>query len=344
MSRLELRGITKRFGETEVLREISMVVEAEQLVALLGASGAGKSTLLRLVAGFERPDTGEIWLDGLPLATPTVFVTPERRGIGLVPQEAALFGHLTVAENISFGLRGVSAAERAARVTELLQLIGIPDLAKRRPDQLSGGQQQRVALARALAPRPKFLLLDEPFSALDVELRERLRQDVKRVLRAEGATALLVTHDQEEALSLADRVAILRDGSIAQYGTPAEIYNAPVDVGVATFLGDSVVIEGRVVDGKVETGLGRLTALNQVVEGAVGKVAIRPENFYLQPNPNGEAQVVARTFFGHDAILEVQTPQLRVRARSNGPFAPEVGMRVTVWVRGSVNFYPELAT
>lgn len=342
MSRLELREVSKSFGATEVLRKVSLDVPERQLVALLGASGAGKSTLLRLVAGFERPDAGEIWLDGLLLASAAQSVAPERRGIGLVPQEAALFGHLTVAENVGFGLRGLRQAERAARIAELLELIEIPELAQRRPDQLSGGQQQRVALARALAPHPKFLLLDEPFSALDVELRERLRQDVRRVLRAEGVTALLVTHDQEEALSLADRVAILRDGAIAQYGPPAEIYNAPVDVGVATFLGDSVVIDGNVVEGKVVTGLGRLTPLNQVQDGARGKVAIRPENFYLQPNPNGDAVVVGRTFFGHDAILEVDTPQLRVRARSNGPFAPEVGMRVTVWVRGLVNFYPDV--
>lgn len=341
MSRLELRAVSKRFGDTQVLRAVSLHVAERQLVALLGSSGAGKSTLLRLVAGFERPDAGEIWLDGVLLASSDRNVAPERRGIGLVPQEAALFGHLTVAENVGFGLRGWKPAERAARVAELLELIEIPELADRRPDQLSGGQQQRVALARALAPRPKFLLLDEPFSALDVELRERLRQDVRRVLKSEGATALLVTHDQEEALSLADRVAILRDGEIAQYGAPAEIYNAPVDVGVATFLGDSVVIDGEVVDGKVLTGLGRLTPLNQVAAGARGKVAIRPENFYLQPNPNGDSTVVDRTFFGHDAILEVETPQLRIRARSNGPFAPEVGMKVTVWVRGSVNFYPE---
>ena len=341
MSRLELRGVSKSFGGTAVLRNVSLQVAERQLVALLGSSGAGKSTLLRLVAGFERPDAGEIWLDGVQLASATGSVAPEKRGIGLVPQEAALFGHLTVAENIGFGLRGVKPGDRASRVAELLRLIEIPELADRRPDQLSGGQQQRVALARALAPRPKFLLLDEPFSALDVELRERLRQDVRRVLKAEGATALLVTHDQEEALSLADRVAILRDGEIAQYGAPAEIYNAPVDVGVATFLGDSVVIDGEVVEGKVVTGLGRLTPLNQVQDGARGKVAIRPENFYLQPNPNGDSVVAARTFFGHDAILEVDTPQLRVRARSNGPFAPEVGMRVTVWVRGSVNFYPD---
>jgi iron(III) transport system ATP-binding protein len=199
---------------------------------------------------------------------------------------------------------------------------------------------QRVALARALAPKPKLVLLDEPFGALDAELRERLRNDVRRIIRAEGVSAILVTHDQEEALSLADRVAVLREGRIIQVGTPTEIYNAPADIGIATFLGDSVLIDGKVIEGKVVTDLGKLTALNQVVEGQSGVVAIRSENFYLQPNPTGDSEVVGRVFFGHDAVVEVQTPSLRIKARSNGPFAPEVGMKVTVWVRGAVNFYP----
>jgi iron(III) transport system ATP-binding protein len=185
-----------------------------------------------------------------------------------------------------------------------------------------------------------LVLLDEPFSALDAELREVLRAEVKAVLKAEGATAILVTHDQEEALSLADRVAVMRGGTIIQVGTPTEIYNAPADLGIATFLGDSVLIEGEVVEDKVHTALGKLTALNHIEPGQKGVVAVRSENFYLQPNPNGESEVIGRVFFGHDAVVEVQTPSQKIRARSNGPFAPEVGMRVTVWVRGAVNFYP----
>jgi iron(III) transport system ATP-binding protein len=214
------------------------------------------------------------------------------------------------------------------------------EFASRMPQELSGGQVQRVALARALAPKPKLVLLDEPFSALDAELRGQLREEVRQVLRAEGATAVLVTHDQEEALSLADRVAVLREGKIIQVGSPSEIYNSPADVGIATFLGESVLVDGKVSGGKILTDLGSLSALNNVAEGATGVVAIRSENFYLQPNPTGDSEVVGRVFFGHDALVEVQTPKLRIRARSNGPFAPEVGMRVTVWVRGAVNFYP----
>jgi iron(III) transport system ATP-binding protein len=209
------------------------------------------------------------------------------------------------------------------------------------PHELSGGQAQRVSVARALAPRPKLVLLDEPFSALDQELRDQLRNDVRRVLKAESATAILVTHDQEEALSMADRVAVMRNGGIAQIGAPQDIYASPVDVGIATFLGDSVIISGKIHDGKIETDLGKLNPLNWVSEGATGKVAIRPENFYLQPNPKAENFVIGRTFYGHDALLEVQTPTIRIKARSNGPFAPEIGMPVTIWVRGAVNFYSE---
>jgi iron(III) transport system ATP-binding protein len=346
VSLLKIENLAKSFEGTKgqpatnVLHSLNLTVRQGELAAVLGASGVGKSTLLRLIAGFEAPTEGTISLDGKVISTPQAVTTPEQRSIGIVPQDAALFGHLSVAQNVGFGLAALSKQARTDRVAELLKLVELSDLADRKPAQLSGGQQQRVALARALAPKPKLVLLDEPFSALDAELRDRLRADVKRALRAEGATAILVTHDQEEALSIADRVAVLRDGTIAQVGSPLEIYNAPADVGIATFLGDSVVIDGRIEGGKVITDLGKLTPLNQVVEGDSGTVAIRYENFYLQPNPAGDAEVISRTFFGHDAVLEVQTPKTTIKARSNGPFAPEVGMRVTVWVRGSVNFYP----
>lgn len=340
MPLLSISNISVAFDDQKVLNDVSLSLEKGSLLAVLGPSGAGKSTLLRLIAGFEPVSSGEITLDGTLLSSHAITVAPEKRSIGIVPQDAALFPHLSVRENIGFGLSKLSSAERSARVSELLDLTRLGELADRRPDQLSGGQAQRVALARALAPKPKLVLLDEPFSALDAELRAQLREEVREVLRAENATAILVTHDQEEALSLADRVAVLREGEVVQVGSPAEIYNSPVDVGIATFLGDSVLVDGTIEDGKVVTDLGKLTPLNQVVEGAKGVVAIRSENFYLQPNPKGDSEVVGRVFFGHDAVLEVRTPKLTIRARSNGPFSPEVGMRVTVWVRGSVNFYP----
>ena len=301
MATLNLRGLKKSFGDFEVLSGVDLFVEDQELVAVLGASGSGKSTLLRLIAGFEKPTAGTIELAGDEISSVNKVLVPEKRNIGIVPQDAALFPHLSVSQNIGFGL---------------------------------------VALARALAPRPAIVLMDEPFSALDAELRTRLRLDVKAILQKEGATAILVTHDQEEALSLADRVAVLRSGQIVQVGSPTEIYNSPVDIGIATFLGDSVLIDGEVKNGKVVTLLGALSPLNKVTEGQVGRVAIRGENFYLLPNPKGEGEVVGQVFFGHDAVVEVVTKGIKIRARSNGPFAPEVGMRVSVWVRGSVNFYP----
>ncbi|MFZ8887767.1 MAG: ABC transporter ATP-binding protein [Actinobacteria bacterium] len=340
MPLLEINDVSVSFGDTEVLSGISLELESKQLLAVLGASGAGKSTLMRLIAGFDSVGGGSIVLDGEILSDSLRTVAPERRSIGIVPQDSALFPHLNVSQNIGFGLSGLSKEAKAERVGELLRLIRMEEFASRMPQELSGGQVQRVALARALAPRPKLVLLDEPFSALDAELRGQLREEVRQVLRAEGATAVLVTHDQEEALSLADRVAVLREGKIIQVGSPSEIYNSPADVGIATFLGESVLVDGKVSGGKILTDLGSLSALNNVAEGATGVVAIRSENFYLQPNPTGDSEVVGRVFFGHDALVEVQTPKLRIRARSNGPFAPEVGMRVTVWVRGAVNFYP----
>ena len=340
MTLLSIKNLSVKFGEQEILHDLNLEVEQNELLAILGSSGAGKSTLLRLIAGFEIPAGGEIWLNGTRVSSVNTLLAPEQRGIGIVPQDAALFPHLSVAGNIEFGLLGMDKTQKKARVAELLRLIRMEEFADRKPDQLSGGQAQRVALARALAKKPALVLLDEPFSALDAELRDALRAEVKAVLKAEGATAILVTHDQEEALSLADRVAVMRTGTIIQVGTPSEIYNSPVDLGIATFLGDSVLIEGEVVAGKVHTSLGKLTALNHIESGQKGVVAIRSENFYLQPNPNGDSEVIGRVFFGHDAVVEVQTPSQKIRARSNGPFAPEVGMRVTVWVRGAVNFYP----
>jgi iron(III) transport system ATP-binding protein len=322
------------------LRNVSLTLEQHQLLAILGPSGAGKSSLLRVLAGFEHQHQGSISLSGQVLSAEGVFVPPEKRNMGIVPQDSALFPHLSVRKNIGFGLSRLSQSAQDQRINELIELVKLESVADRMPDQLSGGQAQRVALARALAPKPKLILLDEPFSALDAELREQLRNDVLQVLRKEGATAILVTHDQEEALSLSDRVAVLREGTIVQVGSPREIYNSPVDIGIATFLGDSVLVDGHVSGGKIETSLGKLSALNHVEEGQHGVVAIRSENFFLQPNPNGDSEVVGRVFFGHDAIVEVQTPGVKIRARSNGPFAPEVGMRVTVWVRGAVNFYP----
>jgi iron(III) transport system ATP-binding protein len=338
---LALTDVSKAFGSQKVLTNLFLDVADGEFVAILGSSGSGKTTLLRLIAGFDDPDTGEISISGKLVAGKNIFVPAEARKVGYVPQDAALFPHLSVSENIAFGLKGLSKPARTARVRELLTLVSMEAFENQSSTSLSGGQKHRIAIARALAPEPELILLDEPFAALDAELRSRIRDEIKDVLDKVSSTTILVTHDQEEALSIADRVALLRDGSFAQIGNPREIYAAPVDLGVATFLGDSVIVDGVIESGKVTTSLGQLTLLNSAKEGGLGKVAIRPENFYLQPDLNGDSIVVGRQFFGHDAVVEVKTPKQLIRARSSGPFAPEVGMKVTVWVRGAVNFYPE---
>jgi iron(III) transport system ATP-binding protein len=338
---LSIQAISKAIAGNQILKNLSLDVQEHEFVAILGSSGSGKTTLLRLISGFDSPDSGEIQIGGQQVFAKGVNVSAEERRVGYVPQDAALFPHLSVAKNIEFGLNKLPASKRSERVAELLKLVDLVGYEDRMPDQLSGGQRHRVALARALAPKPQLILLDEPFSSLDAELRVRLREDVRNVITKTGTTAILVTHDQEEALSIASRVAILRDGEFAQIGNPSEIYQAPADVEMATFLGDSVIINGVIKDDKVVTDLGLLTPLNKVANGATGRVAIRPENFYLQPNPKGEGEVIGRQYFGHDALVEVKLPKLVIQARANGPFAPEIGMKVTVWVRGQVNFYTD---
>ncbi len=340
VTKLKISHVSKSFGDKAVLIDVNLEVPQNKLVTILGTSGGGKTTLLRLIAGFESVDSGEIHIGDRLVSSSSTLTPPEKRNVGYIPQDASLFSHLTVAKNIEFGLQQLNTKAKAQRVHELLELIDLADLADSIPSQLSGGQQQRVAIARALAPNPDVVLLDEPFAALDAQLRTRLRDDVKAILVAAKATAIMVTHDQEEALSIADRVAILRDGRIAQFGTPNEIYSAPVDVRLAQFLGDAVVLPGQISNGKVKTSLGELIPTKQYAESVSGLVAIRPENLYLQPNVNGDGKVIARQYFGHDAIVEVQTKGISVKARTAGPLTPEIGMPVTVWVRGAVNFYP----
>ncbi len=338
---LELRNLTWSVSGNQVLRGINLQLGETEILTILGESGSGKTSLLRLVAGLEVPSGGEIRLAGKPISTSESVLPAANRGIALVPQEGALFPHLSVAANIGFGLHRMSRADRVARVGDMLSLVSLDGLQDRRPAELSGGQQQRVALARALAVRPKLVLLDEPFSALDPALREALRRDVVAVLKRERVAAIMVTHDRDEALSISDRVALLMSGEIVQQGQPAEIYRSPANLGLASFLGESVVVRGEVVADKIRTDLGLLTPLNKATPGATGSVAIRSENFYIQPNPKGDSEVLGTEFFGHDALVTVQTPKLKIRARASGPFAPQPGMRVTVWVRGAVNFYPD---
>src|SRR5690606_15057930 len=264
-------------------------VPAGALTAVLGPSGCGKTTLLRCVAGFERVDAGEIRVGTRLVAGPRLHAAPERRRVAVVPQEGALFPHLSVAGNVAYGLD--RAARRSGRVEEVLALVGLAGYGDRMPHQLSGGQQQRVAVARALAPRPPLVLLDEPFSALDASLRAELRHDVRQALRADGATAVLVTHDQGEALSMADRVAVMRDGRIVQYGTPAEVYGQPVDAWVADFVGEAVLLPARADDAVAHTPLGPVACAG-ADRGEV-TVLIRPEQVRVLPDPQAAPAVTA---------------------------------------------------
>ncbi|MGW0231399.1 ABC transporter ATP-binding protein [Actinopolymorpha singaporensis] len=341
MRSLQLSGITASHSGTPVLHGIDLAVRAGSTTAVLGPSGCGKTTLLRVVAGFMRPDTGEVRVGDEVVAGPGVWVAPEKRGLGYVAQEGNLFPHLDVAANISYGL---PRRERRARagVGDLLELVGLTgDLAHRRPDQLSGGQQQRVALARALARRPRIVLLDEPFSALDPELRVATREAVAAALAHEQATVVLVTHDRAEALSFADQVAIMHEGRLTQVGAPAYVYRAPTDRRSAVSLGEACFLPGWLDNGVVTCALGELPVPDVSGSGPC-EVLIRPEQLRLgEPTASPYVAEVTRTvFYGHDALVELRLDDPRgdsvdVSARVLGDEAPAVGSRVSVRVVGT---------
>jgi iron(III) transport system ATP-binding protein len=341
---LVAEGIVKSFGRQPVLTGFDLDVPEGALAAIVGPSGSGKTTFLRVAAGFERADAGRLLLGDL-VVDGERYVPPEERGIGYVPQEGALFPHLSVRRNIGFGL---SRAVRSARVEELLALVGLAGLGRRYPHQLSGGQQQRVALARALAIRPKVVLLDEPFSSLDAGLRASVRAEVGTVLRAAGTTTVLVTHDQDEALSFADVVAVLRDGKVAQVDTPSRLYRRPLDAGVAAFVGQANVVEGVVVDGAAaRSALGALVLAEAPAGAATVSVLVRPEQLRLAPAAGGEAVtgvVMHEEYYGHDAIVRVRVGEgagaIDVVARIAGEDPPPLGSRVSLQVVGACRAWP----
>jgi iron(III) transport system ATP-binding protein len=295
-------GVTKRFGTVAAVSDSDLCVERGEFVALLGPSGCGKTTLLRLIAGFERPDGGMVAIEDQEVAGPTTFVPPERRRVGIVFQEYALFPHLTVADNVGFGVR---RDDRAGRVSELLRLVGLAGYERRYPHELSGGEQQRVALARALAPRPSVVLLDEPWSNIDPLLRATMREELADILRAIDVTVLVVTHDREEAFTIADRIAVMRHGRVVQTGAPEDLYYAPSDRWVAEFVGEGNFLSGEVEGSLVETLVGRFPVENANGEREVD-VLIRPELLELRPDPAGAGEVVAREFRGHDVFYRVR--------------------------------------
>jgi len=323
---IRLERVTKRFGETTAVDGASLCVERGAVVALLGPSGCGKTTLLRLIAGFERPDAGTVAVAEREVAGAGTWIAPEQRRVGMVFQDYALFPHLTVAENVGFGL---PRRARAARVAELLAIVGLGDLGRRYPHELSGGQQQRVALARALAPSPELVLLDEPWSNVDPFLRESLRAEVSEIIRPLGVTVLLVTHDREEAFSLADRIALMRDGAVVQEGTSEEIYFAPVSRWAAEFVGAANVLTGHVVDGHVETSVGAFPANGASGLGAA-QVLVRPELLELEPDPAGAAEVVAREFRGHDVFYRLLLDGVELVSHRPSTEVVPLGSRVSI--------------
>ncbi|MDO4240557.1 ABC transporter ATP-binding protein [Micrococcus sp.] len=320
------------YGAAPVLAGVDFELATGELLAVLGPSGCGKTTLLRCLAGFERIEAGRISLAGDVVALPRVHVPAHRRQVAVVPQEGALFPHLSVAENVGFGLRHRRPG-RVARIRECLALVGLAGLGERMPHQLSGGQQQRVALARAMAPRPPLILLDEPFGALDAALRTDLRQAVRRALKEDGATAVLVTHDQAEALSVADRVAVMEGGRLRQVGTPEEVYARPADAWVARFVGeaDLLPVLTTTPDGRVRTAAGAVAGI-----GAGTRAVVRPEHVRLTDGGEGvAARVVDVEFRGHELLAALELPDgTAVRARSLR--APVPGSVVTVSLTGPV--------
>jgi iron(III) transport system ATP-binding protein len=312
VSELQITGLEKSYATQSVLRDLDLSVEQGSFVAVLGPSGSGKTTLLRVIAGFERADGGCVRLRGDVVDDDSHFVSSEHRRIGYVPQEGNLFPHLSVERNVGFGLKRED--RRGKRVAELLEMVGLAGLAQRYPHQLSGGQQQRVALARGLAINPALVLLDEPFSSLDATLRASVRHDVLRILRDAGTTAILVTHDQDEALSLADRVAIIRDGHISQFDTPSRLYARPATPELAHEIGEVNFLRGTAKSGRVATPLGLLdiddpsSVDGGVADGTELLVLVRPEQLVISDDVSSEgatARVLHTEFYGHDAVIKL---------------------------------------
>jgi iron(III) transport system ATP-binding protein len=332
--------LTVSFDGSPALDGFSLDVPQGSLTAVVGPSGCGKTTALRAIAGFQAIEAGSITIRDRVVMRPGVSVPPERRGVGMVFQEFALFPHISVAENVGYGVRG---ADRVERVRRTLALVGLDGHGDRFPHELSGGEQQRVALARALAPGPDVVLLDEPFSNLDAPQRERMRRELKRIIRTAGVTAVLVTHDQAEALAIADRLAIMRRGRIVQSGTPVEVYTRPVSPWVARFLGDAMILDGPVSHGQIRTTLGAIPT--SLADGIDAQVMIRPEWVRPRASDSGIGRIVDREFYGHDQRVEIQLDDgSTVDALVPGTIEVVVGTRVDIDVEDAIVYHSAPAT
>jgi iron(III) transport system ATP-binding protein len=347
MTQLAVCGLNKAFGDHPVLADVDLDVPEGSLTAILGPSGSGKTTLLRVIAGFDHADSGTVTLGGTVVDGPGAHVPSEHRRIGYVPQEGSLFPHLTVAANVAFGLPRRERHGRA--IDDLLDAVGMAGLGRRYPHQLSGGQQQRVALARALAIKPSLVLLDEPFGALDANLRATIRADVRRLLSEADATAILVTHDQDEALSTADRVAVLREGSIAQCAAPQDLYTQPVDPELARFVGEANLVDGILDEDSVDTILGSLSihaGRRAILEPGPVTVLVRPEQIDIRAKNGARGlagRIVGYGYHGHDAVVQVKPEQPDSPAlvvRTLGGCRYPAGSPVTLRAHGTVLAWP----
>ena len=352
MTTLELKALFKNYGAVQALNGVDLVVQPGSRTAIVGPSGSGKTSLLRVIAGFEVPDAGRVVLGGQVLANGPDAVPAHRRGIGYVPQDGALFPHLSVEDNVGFGLAR-NDPQRAHRIAELMDMVSLDAaMLQRRPHELSGGQQQRVALARALALRPRLMLLDEPFSALDTGLRAATRKAVAQLLQSAGITTILVTHDQSEALSFADQVAVMRQGRLAQVGSPTDLYLRPVDAATADFLGEAMVLPATLLDGVADCALGRI-ATDPTPRRGAAHIMLRPEQLQLTPLPAGADQTTL-TQGGYGTVVEVDfcgaVSELTVRllgapdlppllVRSSAFENPAVGDSVQISVLGAAHVF-----
>lgn len=339
MSHITITDVHKRFGETTVLRGVNLELPQGSVLALLGPSGCGKTTLLRLIAGFDPLEQGRIAFDDRTIASPRIYVPPERRGIGYVPQEGTLFPHLTVEGNIRFGLPG--RANRQRRIQEVLALTGLEGLGQRFPHELSGGQQQRVALARALAPDPSLVLLDEPFNALDLDLRRSMCEDVTGMLRRTGTTAVLVTHDPGEAFAVSDQLAAMQGGLIMQCAPPEAVYWQPANPDVARLTGAAIFVPGEVHGGRVVCPLGDLPMHASVAAAGPVVVMVRPEQVqWASDGPGVPAHVDHRSFRGDHTLVRLTLGELCLDLRMPSLSAPPLNDRVRLRIQGSCMAYP----
>jgi iron(III) transport system ATP-binding protein len=320
--------LTKHFGDTVALDDFELEIGRGEILSLLGPSGCGKTTALRVIAGFENPESGTVTIADATVVGEGVMLAPDKRRVGMVFQDYALFPHMTVAANIAYGLSGPGRHERVADVIAMVGLTGMGD---RMPHELSGGEQQRVALARALAPGPAVILLDEPFSNLDATMRDHMRREVRSILKDAGATAVFVTHDREEALAIADLVAVMRDGKVVQVGTPQTLYRSPEDPWVAAFIGEAEFVAGIADIGSVETPLGTFPQFGSL-RGPV-QVLVRPEWVHLSKDPGATATVVEAEFYGHDQLVTVafaDETHLQARVGPSPLFIPDDKVDVAI--------------